>query len=228
MTNKTFWREVEDLAIAYANEKNATKKEQLLEKLFDKMNGYKQSCITNAVKNAESYGLSIPEEDFESRFNQYLWEAVESFQPDGQTTFRNIIITRFRLAEVHTFRQYRCVGNDTDKDRLTYEKARWDSLDRTISNGSDDDNKTLGEVYIGEDLSAEDEVLIDMEVEEILKAFIKENERYGRVIRYLYLGYKGEDLAIATGESDKYDAKVRKLVQRSKQAFKKFMENRIA
>lgn len=225
-SNKNLWVNVEGLAVAYATENDGFRKELILEEIFEAMEGYINTCINNAVRNAQNYGLIIPREDFESRYFQYLWEALEAFDIEGESTFKNIVLRRFRFAETHTWRQYKSKGNNEDKDGVSYESARWDSLDRNICGGSSDDDKTLAEVIVGESQSAEEVFVDNNEEEEILKAFAKVNERYSNVIRFLYLGYEGDDLAKVTGEADKYDAKMRKLVQRSKDAFKKFMSER--
>lgn len=224
ISNQNVWGIAEGLAEMFRKEKELSKQQLIIEDIFQAMEGYLQTCITNAVNSARNYGIVIPREDFESRFFQYLWEAVEAYKKeDGEVSFKNIAIRRLRFAEIHTWKQYQTKGDENDKDGISYETARWDSLDRKIGSGSDDD-KSLGEMVIGDEVSAEDIFIDEYEEVEILSAFEKVNERYSNVIRYMALGYEGDDLAIATGESDKYDAKVRKLVQRARNSFEKYIK----
>src|SRR5699024_1650174 len=176
-------------------------------------------------ENAKNYGLFIPKEDFESRFMQYLWESIEAYEIGG-STFKNIVIRRFRFAETHTWRQYKSKGDSSDKDGISYDSARWDSLDRKVGGGDSEDDKTMADIVLGDTDSAEKEYLDLYDEQAIIEEFSKVNERYSNVIRYMSLGYEGDDLAIATGEADSNNAKMRKLVQRSKASFKKFIDER--
>jgi hypothetical protein len=225
--NETLWVNVEGLAIAYAKETNQFAKQDILAEVFEAMKKYIRKCVNNAVRKAENYGVQIPREDFESRFMQYLWEALEAFESDGGSTFKNIVLRRFRFAETHTWRQYKTKGNENDKDGVSYIAARWDSLDRKIGGDSEED-KTLAEVVLGETKSAEAEFLSQREEMEIIDHFAQVNERYANVIRFMALGYDGDALAIATGEADSNNAKMRKLIQRSKEAFANFMAERMS
>jgi hypothetical protein len=224
--NETLWVNVEGMAVAYAKETNQFAKQDILAEVFEAMKKYIRKCVNNAVRNAENYGLQIPREDFESRFMQYLWEALEAFEVGG-SSFKNIVLRRFRFAETHTWRQYKTKGNENDKDGVSYESARWDSLDRKVGGDSEDD-KTFAEVVLGNAVSAEDEFLGQREEMEIVDEFTQVNERYANVIRFMALGYEGDMLAIATGEADSNNAKMRKLVQRAKESFAKFMNERMS
>jgi hypothetical protein len=224
--NETLWVNVEGMAVAYANETNEFAKQDILADVFNAMEKYIKTCVKNAVANARNYGLDIPKEDFESRFMQYLWEALEAFEIGG-SSFKNIVLRRFRFAETHTWRQYKTKGCENDKDGVSYESARWDSLDKKIGGDSDDD-KSLADVVLGNAMSAEDEFIAANEEMEIVNEFAEVNERYAKVIRFMLLGYEGDVLAIATGEADSNNAKMRKLVQRSKEAFAAFMAERMS
>lgn len=225
--NQTLWVNVEGLAVAYAKSSNQFAKQVILAEVFEAMKNYIRKCVNNAVRKAENYGIQIPREDFESRFMQYLWEALEAFQINGGSTFKNIVLRRFQFAEAHTWRQYKTKGNENDKDGVSYASARWDSLDRKIGGDSEED-KTLAEVVLGETKSAEAEFLGQREEMEIIDQFAQVNERYANIIRFMALGYDGDALAIATGEADSNNAKMRKLIQRSKEAFAKFMAERMS
>ncbi|MEK5071721.1 BacL2 family protein [Sporosarcina sp. FSL K6-1508] len=219
-----FWSGLEEMAGLYSSEKEELKKEIILLNIFEKMKGYILTSVNNAYKKTGVYGLEIPKEDFESRFMQYLWEAVESFQSDG-STFKNIVARRFDFAEKHTWRQYKTKGDENDKNGVSYESARLISLDRRIDGGTKS-VKILADISLGDVYSAEDEYFEQIEVTSIISEFKKVNERYANVIQFILLGYKGVDLAIATGEADSNNQKFRKLVQRSKESFAKYMTNR--
>jgi DNA-directed RNA polymerase specialized sigma24 family protein len=221
---KNLWVEVEELAIKYVNEEDEIKRQVILGQAIEVADAYVQTCVNNAVNKAKNYGLDIPREDFLSHFMEALWKAIDGYDVNSKSKFKSIILRRFHLAEATTWRQYRTKGNDGDKDGYTYDSARWDSLDRTVSGSSNEEEKSLGEVIVGEEQSAEYVAIENFEIDRILKDFEKVNERYAKVIRFMYLGYEGDDLAIVTGEADKYNAKVRKLVQRAKQSFRKYMD----
>ncbi|MEK4488029.1 BacL2 family protein [Psychrobacillus sp. FSL H8-0484] len=215
---------MEEMVSIYSNEKEVIKKETILSNIFEEMNGYIGKSVNNAYMKPKKFGLEIPKEDFESRFMQYLWEAVESFQVGG-STFKNIVLRRFEFAEKHTWRQYKTKGNESDKNGISYESARLDSLDKRIS-GSVEGKATLAQISFWKAISAEDEFLDQIEENTIITEFSKVNERYANIIRYMMLGYEGDALAIVTGEADSNNAKVRKLVQRSKESFRKFLKFR--
>jgi hypothetical protein len=224
--NQTLWVNVEEMAVQYVKATDVFVKQDILAEVFESMKKYIGSCVRNAVRKAETHGVIIPREDFESRYMQYLWEALEAFNPNGKYSFEQIVKRRFRFAETHTWRQYKTKGDENDKDGVTYVSARWDSLDRKVGGGEGEDNKTFGDIVLGETVSAEDEFLSRNEEMEIINEFAEVSERYATVIRFLALGYEGDALAIVTGEADSNNAKMRKLVQRSKESFKKFLVER--
>lgn len=221
-TNNTLWTTAEGLANEYVNTQDTTKKDTIMSDLFFAMNDYIQSCVRNAVNSARNYGLDIPQEDFESRYNQYLWEALEAYETGG-STFKNIVMRRFDFAQKHTWRQYKTKGTKDDKDGVSYESARMDSLDREFGSSEGEGQKTMADVVLGDVESAEEEFIDTTEETQIIDAFEIVNPRYANVIRFMALGYDGDDLAIATGEADVYGTKMRKLVQRTKKAFAEFM-----
>lgn len=224
-SNSLLWENMEKMAGLYANEDKIYEKEKILSNIFEEMKSYISKCINNAYMKPKNYGLEIPKEDFESRFKQYLWEAIESFQVGG-STFKNIVIRRFDFAEKHTWNQYKTKGNKDDKDGVSYVSARLDSLDRRIAGSDLEGETTLANLLNWKVVSAEEELLDKLEEAEILSDFARVNERYANVIRFMALGYEGNALAIATGEADSNNAKFRKLTQRSKESFAKFMNER--
>lgn len=223
-SNVSLWCSLEKMVESYANETEIYKKESILSNIFEEMKSYISRCINNAYLKPRNYGLEIPKEDFESRFMQNLWEAVESFQVGG-STFKNIVIRRFDFAEKHTWNQYKTKGNKEDKDGVSYESARLDSLDRKIG-GSESEETTLASLLNWKVISTEEEYFDKVEESSIISDFEAVNKRYANVIRFMALGYEGNALAIATGEADSNNPKFRKLVQRSKESFAKFMKER--
>lgn len=223
--NKCFWGGLEEMAGLYNSETKVLKKEIILLNIFEEMKSYILKSVNNAYLNTKNYGLVIPKEDFESRFMQYLWEAVESFESGG-STFKNIVVRRFDFAEKHTWRQYKTKGNENDKNGVSYESARLVSLDRKVDSSDAGSERTLADVSLCEVYSAEDEYLDKIEEATIISEFKQVNERYANVIQFMSLGYKGDELAIATGEADSNNTKFRKLIQRSKESFAKYLTNR--
>lgn len=224
-SNVSLWCNLEKMVELYAKETEIYKKETILSNVFEEMKSYISKCINNAYLKPRNYGLEIPKEDFESRFMQNLWEAVESFQVGG-STFKNIVIRRFDFAEKHTWNQYKTKGNKDDKDGVSYESARLESLDRKIGGSESEEETTLANLLNWKVVSTEDKFLDQIEEASIISEFARVNERYANVIRFMALGYKGDALAIATGEADSNNPKFRKLIQRSKDSFAKFMNER--
>ena len=224
-SNVSLWCDLEKMVELYAKETEIYKKETILSNVFEEMKSYISKCINNAYLKPRNYGLEIPKEDFESRFMQNLWEAVESFQVGG-STFKNIVIRRFDFAEKHTWNQYKTKGNKDDKDGVSYESARLESLDRKIGGSESEEETTLANLLNWKVVSTEDKFLDQIEEASIISEFARVNERYANVIRFMALGYKGDALVIATGEADSNNPKFRKLIQRSKESFAKFMNER--
>lgn len=222
-SNNTLWTTVEGMANEYTNTTDEIKKDSIMSDLFFAMSDYMSTCVRNAVNSANNYGLDIPKEDFESRYNQYLWEALEAYEKGG-STFKNIVMRRFDFAQKHTWRQYKSKGTSEDKDGVSYESARMDSLDREFGSSEGEGQKTMADVVLGDVESAEEEFIDTTEETLIIDAFEIVNPRYANVIRFMAKGYDGDDLAIATGEGEAYGTKMRKLVQRAKKAFAEYMQ----
>ena len=218
--NEVMWDKVETLASKYLVAESA-ERELLFNELYSNLLNYVDSCATNSVLKAKSNGVTIPFEDFHSEYSAFVWKAIELYEKhDGKFTIRNLVFKRFGYVERIVWRRYSSKNLD---GTTSYEKAKWGSTDMMFEGDG-------GESMVQQ--------LEDMQVESIEKQFVEESEndiivafeaespRYANVIRFMSLGYEGQDLAIATGESDKYDAKMRTLVKRSRQAFGKFMIER--
>nr|BDD45011.1 hypothetical protein 6 [Bacillaceae bacterium] len=219
--NKALWTKVEGLANEFVSEKDDFKKEMIFAELFDSMQKYVSTCANNAVRKAGEFHLHIPKDDFTSAFNLALWQSIEAFDPT-KGKFKSLVSYRFRIAEATVWRMYE-TKDENEKDGRSFEKARWDSLDKKIGGGDGESETTFAELVVGDTPSVEETFIEDNGVVEILKAFAEKNERYAKVIAAIYEGYEGDDLAKAIGEGEKYNAKVRKLVQRAKDSFAKFM-----
>ncbi|WP_163530916.1 BacL2 family protein [Halobacillus ihumii] len=225
--NQNHWTKVEGLAVAYYNETNEFIREDILVELVETMKGYVDVCSSNAVNRATETGVELPHEDFYSAFYESIWAALEAFEPT-KGKFKSIVSFRFRIAEAGVWRKYQTKGNEDDKDGKSYASARWDSLDAPVGNGEEGET-TLADVALESVPSVEETVVEDGENEavEIIREYAKQNERYAKVIFFLFQGYEGEDLAEKLGYEE-YDANLRQLVKRSKQSFAKFMEKRAA
>lgn len=221
---KVFWGTITDLAIEYTEAENDFTKEVLFSDIIQELEAYVAVSSRNAVKRAELKKVTIPYADFESQFKEAVWSIVESFDPK-KGEFIGLLSYRFTIAEAHVWRKYRVKGDDDDKDGYSYSNARAIPLNL---HGNEDD-QDWEDIILGTSPSAEDELLgsPDDEAIEIIREFAKSNERYAKVILFLYQNYEGEELAEKLG-FDNYGANLRKTVQRSKKSFSKFIEERKA
>ncbi|QAA23774.1 BacL2 family protein [Sporolactobacillus terrae] len=192
----------------------------MFEELFIRLKKYIGSCAGNAVRHASQFYLSIPKEDFISAYNLSLWEAVKSFDPT-KGRLKSLVSYRFKMAEATVWRQYE-TRDENEKDGRSYAKARWDSLDRSLSDSNGDSSVSLIDIIITDHPSTEDTYLSNHAFTNLVQAFAKKNARYAKIIDSLSKGYGGNDLARVTDEGYCYDAKVRKLVQRAKDSFRAF------
>lgn len=207
---------VNEMATEYATTKNT----EVFNNLFRECESYLRYLATSKATKAQLSGVYIPKEDFESSFFLALLEAADSFDPTKGRFIGRLNRLIGRSYEPDVWRKYRTKGNDTqDKDGKRYDKARMDSLDRTIDVES---GFTLGEALLEPQASAEDEFMEKETIEKTLEDFGKVNERYAKAITLMYLGSTNDELAEAFGERE-YNAKVRKLVQRAKESFRKFL-----
>jgi len=226
--NEINWEEIEGLATTYGATVDIYVRESILGDIMGKVEKYLNTCVNNAHSHANATGLHIPKEDFESYMTEYVWKAIESFDKDGGYKIGAIIKRRIHLAEIDVSRTYRKRGSDSDKDGYTYESARWDSLNRSV--GGEGDSKELANYVLGDTPSAEDEYFDNAEQLSILEDFeksSKKNIRYANIIRNMWLGFEGDDLARITGVEEAYNAKMRTYVSRAKTSFKEFMESRV-
>lgn len=220
----TNWELIEEMANYYVQETDGYKKECIFADIFNEMSSYIETCASNATYRASEYMLQIPKTDFVSEFNLQLWKSIQSFNPE-KGKFKSLLGFRFRtVAEPTIWRNYE-TKDVNEKDGRSFGKARWDSLDKPVGSENGETSSTLADIVIEEDLSAEEEYFDNIEVNLIIDEFAGVNARYAEVISNIYDGYTGDELAQLIGEGNEYDSKVRKVVQRAKTAFDKFLKD---
>ncbi|WP_262392049.1 hypothetical protein [Sporolactobacillus inulinus] len=170
-SNCKLWSTVENLANLYVKASDQERKERLFEELFIRLKKYIGSCAGNAVRHASQFYLSIPKEDFISAYNLSLWEAVKSFDPT-KGRLKSLVSYRFKMAEATVWRQYE-TRDENEKDGRSYAKARWDSLDRSLSDSNGDSSVSLIDIIITEHPSTEDTYLSNHAFTNLVQAFAK-------------------------------------------------------
>lgn len=207
-------RLINDLAYNFSR----TKSQYIFNILYREVEGFIKMSGKKAYVRAKNYGVHIPLEDFESYYNEALWKsAIDYDEKLGE--FMPRLLTNIRRLERNVWRQYETKGGDKDKSGKRYEKAQNDSLDRIIDQ---DSGFTLGEVLLKSTKSTEQLFFEKESIRKILEDFEKINERYAKVVTLIYFGATNDEIARAFGESE-YNAKTRKLVQRAKESFRKFL-----
>lgn len=217
-SNQQLWVNMEDLAGNYALSVNKFTKDILFQAAFQLINPYINRCAMNAVRKAQITGVYIPQEDFSSYFYEALWKAMEAYDIE-KGNFKSFLCYRFRIAEAATWREYESRDRN-GKNGKTYTVTRWESLNKKV--GQDDD-LILEEIILGVVPSSEEVVVDQHTVVEMMSAFSHKQVRYANVIELLSHGYQGEEIARAVGYNE-YSPRIRKLVQRSKQSFRYFLD----
>ncbi|MDO3411004.1 hypothetical protein QWJ34_14665 [Saccharibacillus sp. CPCC 101409] len=209
----------EELIDALAAEFSKKEDPFIFEDLFLEVYPFIKKKAESARIRAQRFGISIPAEDFESRFAEGLYEATKTFRRElGSFMPRLQNFLRFRESDV--WRQYANKGGKNDKNERRYDKARLDSLDRLVAL-PEESNRTLGEAVLPTATSAENEFMERMEIRRLLDGFSDINAKYARVIKMLNEGAANQEIAAAFGEEE-YNARMRKLVQRAKNSFRVF------
>jgi len=203
-----------------AYEYSRTRDQFVFRDLFFEMYPFLRSRALRAYRKALQRGLHIPSEDFESQFGQALYQSSLGYDYTlGGYLPRLQFFIKLREADV--WRSYRTQYMIKSERKTLYLKAQYESLDRNISDDGGD-QISLGDVVLPHVPSAESEYLERENVNVFLNEFRKMNSRYASVILLLGMGGSNSDLARAAGE-EYYNPKVRKLVQRSKSAFNKYL-----
>ncbi|RCX20400.1 hypothetical protein DFP94_103125 [Fontibacillus phaseoli] len=210
----------EDLVNALASDFANAENQVVFTDLFKEIYPFIQFMAVRANKRASNLGVNIPNEDFESQFAQALYQSVKGYDP----TLGNFMprFQRFmKLRESDAWRLYERKSDEKDKDGRRYDKAQLDSLDREIC-GDSDKRFTLGETVLEPTMSAESEFFEKEDILKIISDFAELNERHAKVVLLLNSGASNSEIAFTFGETE-YNSKIRKLVQRTKQSFSKFL-----
>lgn len=201
-----FWAEVTRLSDIY----RFTNKEEDLINVMEYMERYIGVSAKNAKHRSELYKLCIPYEDFISSFDLVVWEALETYagQEKVEHTFKNIVLFRMNLAEKSVWRLYKSNTCDSaDKNGISYDSARWNELD----------SNTCQQKDAGIDI---EEAIC---YKEMLKNYIKKFPKQSKFILLLLQGYTSCEASKLCQWGSNYDEKSRKRAQRTKQHFKKFL-----
>lgn len=185
--------------------------------LYETLRGFIRREARKASCRAIRYGLFIPVEDFESLFNQALWESAKGY--DGRTHYMQRFRTYLERAEADVWRRYRNINNG----EVTYAKARIMSIDTVIN----DEGDTLGDVIMTRSAfpGFEEDLVGGETVLQAIEEFSMVNNSYGSVIKLLASGQSGRALASHFGEKE-YGSKLRILVYRARKSFMKFLDEK--
>lgn len=210
---------INDLAYYYAQ----TKDQWAFSQLYSELRPLILVRAERACQRAQRTGVSIPIEDFISFFNQGLFQATKEYDIK-LGNFLPRYFTNLKLREADVWRCYETRGK-IDNDRK-YEKARLLSipLDKPVKGESEETAVTLLELIQGP--SAEDCYLEKEQSKTLILEFSLQNKKYASVVKLLDRGYQLQEIASIMGESS-YNAKMRKLVQRTKIKFREYLETRI-
>lgn len=176
-----------------------------------------RNLAKSATKRAEEMFVFIPATEFESAYTEALWEAARTF--DGSSEFMQRFRTCMKRNEALVWRSYR-----VNKDgKPTYVKGKNDYLDKPVNGGTE----TLGEVVLVKMAaqSAEDHVVGENALLDTIEEFRNHNERFYMIVKALANQATNDDLAEAVGEVE-YNGKVRAVVFRARESFKKFLSVR--
>ena len=200
-----FWEKVDKKLTDYVNcpdNKN-------FEELFSCLEDYLSKRATAARYKAEATGVYIPFEDFYSNFRLSTWQAIEDYPTIETSTFKSVLLHRLFFSERAVWQLYKKKSADqTDKDGVTYEGARWSSTDElpeTFYNSTEMDEERF---YLLEEL----------------EKYASVNRTNYNFLRLLIYGFTPKEAVIKLKIADEYDASARKKVQRIRRSFKKFLE----
>lgn len=203
------------LALEYAKEGG----QDYLTDLTEELNPFIMEEVRKAVLRATDTGVFIAAHDFESGYRFAVWEAAKGYNWKGEFMKRLRFFMKHREADA--WRLYETeINDDQYKDGKSYDKARLDSLDKPI----DDEGNTFADIVYKSinSVSAEMEYFAQADFKDWLDKFGQAySQRYQKVIVLMHLGLTYEEISHAFGES-KYNAKMRKLIERTKAAFESY------
>ncbi len=183
--------------------------------LYDELESFIKREVRKAVNKAYSTYVYIPESDFESAYNQAIWEAAKGFNGDSKFIQRYYTFSKRREADV--WRSYRIVKNG----EAFYDKARTTSLDMPVT----DDGATLGDVVLANHAapSSEDEFVGVDFIHNAVEDFVSVNSKHQKIIKLLMQEVELDAIAQEFGEP-KYNGKMRALIFRARASFEKYLK----
>ncbi|GKU76580.1 hypothetical protein [Paenibacillus sp. L3-i20] len=210
---------INKLAFDFAQNQNQGAFSQLYRELYPFILVKADRACQRAIRT----GVNIPREDFISFFSQGLFQATSGYDINiGDFMPRYQV--NLRLREADAWRCYETRGTKHAERR--YEKARFISLDTPRSNRGEDTLFSYSDAIMTPVPSSEQIVMEREHVKGILKEFEIMNRKYAQVIKLIDIGCTMQEIAGQLGENG-YNPKMRKLIQRSKQKFAKFLQYQI-
>lgn len=207
------------LAMEYVQTKSPDK----FRDLFFEVYSFLHFMAMRASRRAARTSLTIPTEDFESYFGLALYQATLGYESQ-KGDFIPRYMSFIRLREADVWRSYRTKNSkEIEFDGVRYHKAQWDSLDRKVS--EDEDGPLLRDVVLPSSPSAEEAYLELVELRNLREDLRRMNTQHAKIICLIEYGASKKELAQAFGESG-YNARVRKMVQRARSSFQRFLTER--
>lgn len=193
---KELWNELNEILAG-------DREELTMELAVNKLLPYIKKCSTNNYQKAKSYNLNIPYEDFYSNSLFEVWEGLKAFVNDNTLNLKNIIIYRLNIAEKKTWRQYKKNGHSYDSNQITYNSARWTEIDFDIQ----------------DNFNFENHLIIKRLFEQSLLQYTTIDKEKAIVISLLSKGYSSKEAFNIAYQTNDYNPKDRKKIERIKKQF---------
>lgn len=196
---------VNSLALRFAK----WKKKEVFEELYEAV----RPMVYHEARKAEER-TGIPREDFISLFSEDVWQAasgqaVKDF--DGSSNFSQRLHTFFERSKTDAIR-HRTAGR---------RRFKTEYLSNPVKYYEGNQETTYADV-IPLPYSLENEVGSSDAVKRLLAGFRRANERDFTVIAMILEGHSKQEIANVLG-SEKYDARTRQIVTRSRNAFRDYV-----
>ncbi|MFP7253829.1 hypothetical protein SFC02_05955 [Terribacillus goriensis] len=205
------WFLIEEKINEFKGAPTVERADTIFQDIFYILESYLNKKSISAYQRAKRLFVSLPLEDFSSNFHLALWNVVQ--EDDSHEQFKIKLLHRLKIAEASVWRKYKTKGSQDDKDETSYNKARWETL-------SFDKEEY---VYDQEVSPSTEEVFMEAyTLKKYINDFIDLHPNSGRIIKALYLGYYGKELA-NTIYGEPYTTTIRKKVERARDEFKKFL-----